>query len=87
MQFVGKFGQIISWCPFWEIRNLPHSGDNLSETRSTNKLTRNQNIVILVLGCEQTERQRQRQGPYHCVYGDAPKWIWDRLGASSGSSP
>ena len=53
MQFVGKFGQIISWYPFWEIRNLPHSGDNLNETRSadrhTNKLTRNQNIVILVL--------------------------------------
>ena len=39
------------------------------------------------LGCEQTERQRQRQGPIHCVYGDAPKWIWDRLGASSRASP
>ena len=35
---------------------------------------------------DNNKRQRWRQGPIHYVYGDAPKWIWDRFGASSAAS-
>ena len=54
--------------------------------------------ISRILGCEQTERQTAAADwipldliGMHCVHDDAPpdapKWIWDPLGASREASP
>ena len=44
-------------------------------------------IIFEIKAMNRPSVKRQQQGPIDCVCGDAPKWIWDRFGASREASP